>query len=611
MADNETLPDISHVIIRLEDGTLVKIDNYADGINDYSDPRKFFDAIAEEYGSPVESYLVKASNLNSAHEYTWWTPDGIGIPLDELPDWTDGLVQRQGNTIRTDVTVTYADALDWVDDEPPPEVAPSVVTFADHQVSEDGDASSQAQTDTDLNGVWGDVSDGAVVEVGNAFDFSGVNSQDTVTQVTLADVGEGATLRLGDTVLAPDANGVYVLEGELLEAFLADQSLLVLDLPQHSDADHHLAVSVTLTDPSGQAIIFQDTMDVLVDAVADAPFNLEADTTWFQPDVPEFTHDISNMVLYLQDDAGRFLKVKIDSFDKGVQDVRDVDDLDIRGFVADHYAAYDLVAVTVKAANNFSKMGPGEGQLIIVDDSLTQADLPVGKANVTWQYANVEAELAGGTGLFEPTVTVETTASFSDYQDGSEQHFVLVQIPDGWTPAEGTTVVTGAEVGEQFAGQTFARFEISSEDLMAGNGTVGISLDLTPPLDTKYGDKVSMNVYAIAQETDLSGEETNQTNNIAVTGTTTSVYVGGDAYAPPEPEPEPVAEPAPLPAPDGSNDLFTFSLDQTADTGWTTQAGTDTDTEAGAQLGFEATGADNPLDTGTEANWGSFEKTDW
>ncbi|MEO5364431.1 MAG: hypothetical protein H7838_12515, partial [Magnetococcus sp. DMHC-8] len=130
-------------------------------------------------------------------------------------------------------------------------------------------------------------------------------------------------------------------------------------------------------------------------------------------DLPDMGHDISNIVLYLQDENGDYLKVKIDNFNNGGSDPNN---LDLDGFVADHYAGHDLVALTVKAGDNHpSGYGPGEGELFIVDKSVAPQDLPTAdKADVTWEYAKVEAELKDGTfGLGDASAgpTTEPTAT--------------------------------------------------------------------------------------------------------------------------------------------------------------------------------------------------------
>lgn len=103
--------------------------------------------------------------------------------------------------------------------------------------------------------------------------------------------------------------------------------------------------------------------------------------------LPQMTHDISNIVLYLREADGDIVKVKIDGFGGGIDDA---DDLPLDGFISDNYSGVDLVALTIKAGNNHPDgYGPGEGELFVIDDSYGEGDLPVAShvsdAN-TWSY---------------------------------------------------------------------------------------------------------------------------------------------------------------------------------------------------------------------------------
>ncbi|MCJ9427999.1 Ig-like domain-containing protein [Kordiimonas marina] len=92
--------------------------------------------------------------------------------------------------------------------------------------------------------------------------------------------------------------------------------------------------------------------------------------------------DISNIVLYMKDDAGDFIKIKID----GWNGVTDLDDVDLGNFLDDHaeFDDYELYAVSIKAGNNHNKdLGPGEGQLFLLDgdediDYVAGGDAPEG-----------------------------------------------------------------------------------------------------------------------------------------------------------------------------------------------------------------------------------------
>ena len=50
-------------------------------------------------------------------------------------------------------------------------------------------------------------------------------------------------------------------------------------------------------------------------------------------DIPAFPHDLSNVVLYMQDGDGEIVKVKIDNFPDGQNGTRDVNDIDVADFL--------------------------------------------------------------------------------------------------------------------------------------------------------------------------------------------------------------------------------------------------------------------------------------
>jgi len=112
-------------------------------------------------------------------------------------------------------------------------------------------------------------------------------------------------------------------------------------------------------------------------------------------------HDISNVVLYLEDEFGDVVKVKVDGWD----DVADLDDTDIDLFLEAYgYSEYELLAVSIKAGNNHNKdLGPGEGQLFLLDgdediDYEEGGDVPDGltlellgaKADHTYEYDSTD-----------------------------------------------------------------------------------------------------------------------------------------------------------------------------------------------------------------------------
>ncbi|OGT91604.1 MAG: hypothetical protein A2286_10240 [Gammaproteobacteria bacterium RIFOXYA12_FULL_61_12] len=86
----------------------------------------------------------------------------------------------------------------------------------------------------------------------------------------------------------------------------------------------------------------------------------------------ENRHSISNMVLYLAAVADHdvLMKVKLEGFPD------DVFSVEVKDFLDQHYPDQELVAYAVKAGDNFSGMGPGEGDLVMLDQTIDLSDLP-------------------------------------------------------------------------------------------------------------------------------------------------------------------------------------------------------------------------------------------
>lgn len=107
---------------------------------------------------------------------------------------------------------------------------------------------------------------------------------------------------------------------------------------------------------------------------------------------------ISNVVFYLQSDDDEIVKVKVDGWNDGTTDL---DHVNYGAFIDQHYAGYELLAVSIKAGNNHNAdLGPGEGQLFLMDgdediDYTAGGPTPDGisigvlgaHANATYQYS--------------------------------------------------------------------------------------------------------------------------------------------------------------------------------------------------------------------------------
>jgi T1SS-143 domain-containing protein len=398
----------------------------------------------------------------------------------------------------------------------------STVSFGDLERYEDGDATQAGQTNENGDGTWGDLSGPLEVEIGSQINVSNVEGDDEVSGITIGNLPEGATFNLGGVELTANGDGQIVLSGDDLDTFLADQTQLTMTMPQHSDADVSLEASVTVSDPGGDSQVFTGNIDVTIDAVADTPYALGASvevTDGGGFDIPTFPHDISNVVLYLQDDMGEFLKVKIEDFPGG--GLRDPNDIDFGSFVEENYPGMELIAgLTVKAGNNHvSGYGPGEGELFILVDDMTESDFPTADhADAEWSFndANltVSDDVWGGSGD-DTYVNVTANVTFSDYEDGSESHYVLIEVPDGLVaPTDASTVEQG--------GKTYVYVEATDAELQANNGHFQTTVMFTVA-DESTGFQGDITILGYAVEDNVSDTELTLDNNSAVVSTTVSV----------------------------------------------------------------------------------------
>lgn len=129
---------------------------------------------------------------------------------------------------------------------------------------------------------------------------------------------------------------------------------------------------------------------------------------------------------------------------------------------------------------------------------------------------------AGDTVITEnATVTITASATFGDVVDGSEEHFILVEVPAGSTnvTADGVPVSTfvvsagdpaypGVEPG------TYVKVAVDDQ-LDAGDTSATVKVNFTAP---NVGDDTSydLDTYGMATETNLSGSEVDNTDNIAI-----------------------------------------------------------------------------------------------
>ena len=137
---------------------------------------------------------------------------------------------------------------------------------------------------------------------------------------------------------------------------------------------------------------------------------------------------------------------------------------------------------------------------------------------------------AGDVHLLESTeITITASASFGDVVDGSEDHFILVQVPADWDASAAT--VTGADAvdgvsvitvdaanASDYPGVTYGTYlKVAVDDqLDAGDNDASVEVTFTPPnveTDTTYTSAT----YGMAVESNTSDTEITTDNNVAIT----------------------------------------------------------------------------------------------
>ncbi|MBE9004118.1 hypothetical protein IQ259_03510 [Fortiea sp. LEGE XX443] len=157
---------------------------------------------------------------------------------------------------------------------------------------------------------------------------------------------------------------------------------------------------------------------------------------------------ISNVVLYLQDSSGNFIKVKVDNF-SALPETKTYDPTS----VLQKYSGYTLVAYTVKAGNNKSSgMGSGEGELFIISSGIQQNQLPTYNttdAN-TYQYKSVySTTTAASSTTATNTTSANTTATTTSSVDSSV-NTVSSETSGSTQPAPvNESTVVSAETGSE------------------------------------------------------------------------------------------------------------------------------------------------------------------
>ncbi|SDG47000.1 Ig-like domain-containing protein [Roseospirillum parvum] len=165
-------------------------------------------------------------------------------------------------------------------------------------------------------------------------------------------------------------------------------------------------------------------------------------------------------------------------------------------------------------------------RLIVVD---ADADMPTDVSGDADYPEDYTAAAPGG------ETTVSVTATFGDYEDGSETHYVAVELPEGWGYSGGYDTWDG--VGP-YAGTTFVLIPVDNADIADGGGTVSVPLTMTVPENVADSTKVELTVLAGAVET-LTGDHEPEwwaSDNVAIAnGTATVIIDPADPGAPGDP----------------------------------------------------------------------------
>jgi T1SS-143 domain-containing protein len=340
--------------------------------------------------------------------------------------------------------------------------------------------------------------------------------------ITISGVPEGAQLNPG-TEVEP---GVWTATAEELP------SVCILP-PQDFSGEINLTLTVTTTDVDGDTDTDTEAFTVFVSPVVDqidlttqdaAAVACDPDddggTTAY--DLPDMGKDISNIVLYLSDSEGTITKVKIEGFPDGSDGVQDADHLPIQQFVDQNYPDSNLVgALTVKAGNNATDgYGPGEGELFIVDTSLTEDGLPTADhADAEWQFN----QAFDGMPIGPENAGTLTTGTDVSVADGGTLTINADQIGTA-----GNDVLTGTPEVDTIVGA-------GGDDIISGLDSNDVLIGDTPATAPKEGCFVAPVAITVG-DNDIDGSEvltveiSNVPTGATLTNTAGDVFTGSSVH---------------------------------------------------------------------------------
>ena len=326
-------------------------------------------------------------------------------------------------------------------------------------------------------------------------DVTGVQDGDSAS-ITISDIPAGATLSAGTV----NENGSVTLTPAELEG-------LTITPAADSDADFTLSVAVTTTDgESGDTSTVTDTLDVTVDAVADAP-TLSVDAASGSEDTA-ITLDISSALT--DTDGSETLSVEISGIPDGAILTADGETVTVTDGVATLTPA-QLSNLTITPPANSSE----DFDLTVTatstdgsDTATTTATLPVTVTGVA-DAPTLSVEAAAG--VEDSAIELDLSAALTD--DSETLSVEISGIPDGAILKSGETVITVNDgvadlTPAQLANLTITPPENSSDDFTLT--VTATSTDGTDTATTVGSIPITVTGVADAPELDVhaaSGDE--------------------------------------------------------------------------------------------------------
>ena len=296
---------------------------------------------------------------------------------------------------------------------------------------------------------------------GNSYDMNGMFVQSGMYEDWKPNKHEGdQSMLLGKLDFNFQPTGTTVVDGIHLSGFHPG-TIIVIGTPQF-DADGNLTNGVTVTSPN-QVLTFSRA-------------NFDNAGVYVKP--PPYSDEDMN------------IRVRVDVH---------AESSGIRGSVEGNFT----IIVDAVADQPFVKDA-------VFDDMNLSGHVDVGEGNKVrddeqdGQRRVSEHEMSGKEEV-SITVPFSTTVIFEDYQDGSESHFVLVEVPSVPAGAEWSCMdANGNPVGMITGpdGTTYFQIPVDNADIADGNGEVAVNVNLTVKgdSDTVVDTDMKLKTGAMADE---------------------------------------------------------------------------------------------------------------